>query len=96
MKLDTAITSTGYFKSHAYELIRIITDSRRPLVVTHTGKAKVVVQDFRPYEQIQETLALLTLLTLSKQNIRREKVKSMDEAFRSLELRITKFKHEVM
>jgi prevent-host-death family protein len=94
MKLSTAVKPISYLKAHASELIRDITNSRRTLVVTHNGEAKVVVQDIRSYEQMQETLALLKILTRSKQNIQRRKTKSMDEVFRSLDQRIAKFKHE--
>ena len=75
-------------------LIRNITSTRQALVVTHNGEAKVVVQDIRSYERMQETLALLKILTRSKQNIKRGKAKSLDNTFSSLEKRIAAFKHE--
>ncbi len=94
MKLSTAVKPISYLKAHASELIRDITSTRQTLVVTHNGEAKVVVQDIRSYERMQETLALLKILTRSKQNIRRGKSKSMNESFNSLEKRIAAFKHE--
>jgi prevent-host-death family protein len=94
MKLSTAVKPISYLKAHASELIRDITITRQTLVVTHNGEAKVVVQDIRSYERMQETLALLKILTRSKQNIRRGRSKSMDDVFRSLDKRIATFKHE--
>jgi prevent-host-death family protein len=94
MKLSTAVKPISYLKAHASELIRDITITRQTLVVTHNGEAKVVVQDIRSYERMQETLALLKILTRSKQNIRRRRSKSMDDVFRSLDKRIAAFKHE--
>jgi prevent-host-death family protein len=94
MKLSTAVKPISYLKTHASELIRDITNTQRALIVTHNGEAKVVVQDIRSYEKMQETLALLKILTGSKQNIKRGKVKSIDEAFGHLEKRIRNFKHE--
>jgi prevent-host-death family protein len=94
MKLSTAVKSISYLKTHASELIRNITNTQQALVVTHNGEAKVVVQDIRSYERMQETLALLKILTGSKQNIKRGKVKSIDEVFRNLEKRIRNFKNE--
>lgn len=94
MKLSTAVKPISYLKAHASELIRDITNTRQTLVVTHNGEAKVVVQDIRSYERMQETLALLKILTRSKQNIRRGRSKSMDDVFGSLEKRIAAFKHE--
>ena len=94
MKLSTAVKPISYLKTHASELIRNITNTQQALVVTHNGEAKVVVQDIRSYERMQETLALLKILTGSKQNIKRGKVKSIDEVFRNLEKRIRNFKNE--
>ena len=94
MKLSTAVKPISYLKTHASELIRDIVSTQQALVVTHNGEAKVVVQDNRSYEKMQETLALLKILTGSKQNIKRVKVKSIEKAFGSLEKRIRNFKNE--
>jgi prevent-host-death family protein len=94
MRLSTAVKPISYLKAHASELIRDITNTRRALVVTHNGEAKVVVQDIRSYERMLETLALLKILTRSKQNIKRGKVKNLDDTFKSLDKRIKAFKHE--
>ncbi len=94
MKLSTAVKPISYLKAHASELIREITTSQQTLVVTHNGEAKVVMQDIRSYERMQETLALLKILTRSKQNIVRGQSKSIDAAFTNLDKRIATFKNE--
>ena len=94
MKLSTAVKPISYLKAHASELIRDITNTRQTLIVTHNGEAKVVVQDIRSYERMQETLALLKILARSKQNIKRGKIKTLSETFTSLEKRIRVFKNE--
>ncbi len=94
MKLSIAVKPISYLKAHASELIRDITTNRRALVVTQNGEAKVVVQDIHSYERMQETLALLKILTRSKQNIKRGHVRSLDDSFSNLSKRITAFKNE--
>ncbi len=94
MKLSTAVKPISYLKAHASELIRDITNTRQALVITRNGEAKVVVQDIRSYERMLETLALLKILTRSKQNIKRGKVKTLAGTFASLEKRIRAFKDE--
>jgi prevent-host-death family protein len=94
MKLSTAVKPISYLKAHASELIRDITNTRQALVITRNGEAKVVVQDIRSYERMLETLALLKILTRSKQNIKRGKVKTLAGTFASLEKRIREFKDE--
>jgi prevent-host-death family protein len=94
MKLSTAVKPISYLKAHASELIRNITNTQQALVITHNGEAKVVVQDIRSYERMQETLALLKILTLSKDNIKKGRVKSLNESFSNIEKRIKAFKVE--
>ncbi len=94
MKLSKTVKPISYLKTHASKLIREITDTQRTLIVTHNGEAKVVVQDIRSYEKMQETLALLKILTGSKLNIRKGKVITIEKNFESLEKRIRKFKNE--
>lgn len=92
MKLSTAVKPISYLKAHASELIREITTSQQTLVVTHNGEAKVVIQDIRSFERMQETLALLKILTRSKQNILRGQSKTLDASFTNLDKRISTFK----
>lgn len=94
MKLSTAVKPISYLKAHASELIRDITNNQNTLVVTHNGEAKVVVQDIKTYERMQETLALLKILARSKQQVKRGNVKTMEKTFTSLEKRILAFKDE--
>jgi prevent-host-death family protein len=96
MKLSTAVKPISYLKAHASELIRTITDTQQALIVTHNGEAKVVIQDIRSYEKMQETLALLKILTTSQQNIRRGKMQSMDKTFENVGKRIRDFKNETL
>jgi len=94
MKLSTAVKPISYLKAHASELIRNITNTQQTLIVTHNGEAKVVVQDIHSFEKMQETLALLKILTGSKRNIKRGNVKTIGETFASLKMRIQTFKDE--
>jgi prevent-host-death family protein len=94
VKLSTSVKPISYLKAHASRLIRDLSDHQGTLIVTHNGQARAVLQDIHTFEQTQETLALLKILTRSQQNVRRGKVKSLDSTFASLERRIRGFKSE--
>lgn len=64
-----------YLKENANNL-----ELNSPLLVTQNGKARYVVQNVADYEFQQESLALLKLLTLSEQSLKRDSL-SVDEAF---------------
>ena len=84
MRLSTQVKSISYLKSHAAEIIRDLSETGEPLVITQNGEAKAVVQDIRSYEQTQETLALLKILALGKKEIEEGKVTPAKEVFRRL------------
>lgn len=88
MKLSEAIKPLNYFKANASKLIQEISDNQGTMIITQNGEAKVVLQDIKLYEQIQESLALLKILALSNKNLKRKKVKPLEQAFNDIEERI--------
>ena len=69
MKLSSQIKPISYLKAHAAEIIRTLGERREPLVITQNGEAKVVIQDIESYEETQETIALLKILTLGDRQV---------------------------
>jgi len=69
MNLATQIKPISYLKANAAEIVRQLSETHEPLVITQNGEAKMVVQDIQSYEETQETLALLKILALGKQEV---------------------------
>jgi len=90
MKLSNAVKPISYFKAHASEIIRQISEKREALVITQNGEAKAVVQDIRQYEEMQESLALLKILALSSQSMKKGKTRPAKESFRAIREEIKK------
>lgn len=76
MKLSSQIRPISYLKAHAAEIVRNLGERQEPLVITQNGEAKVVIQDIGSYENTQETLALLKILSLGNRQIEEGKVDS--------------------
>jgi len=74
MKLSNQIRPISYLKAHAAEIIRNLSKQQGPLIITQNGEAKVVMQDIETYEQTQETIALLKILSLGMRQIEEGKV----------------------
>ena len=85
MKFSTQVKPISYLKSHAAEIIRDITESREPMLITQNGEAKLVVMDVRSYEEQEETLALLKLLALGNREIDQGHFRSADEVFADID-----------
>lgn len=69
MTLASQIKPISYLKAHASEIVRSLAKQQRPLIITQNGEAKAVVQDIASYEQTQETMALLKILSLGARQI---------------------------
>jgi prevent-host-death family protein len=81
MKYSDSIKPISYLKTHASEVVRDVCSNREPMIITHHGEAKVIVQDIHAYEQTQESLALLKMLAHSSASIERGEYKPVGEAF---------------
>jgi len=74
MKLSSQIKPISYLKAHAAEILRSFSERREPMVITQNGEAKVVIQDIESYEQTQESMALLKILSLGNRQVEEGKV----------------------
>lgn len=87
MKLSEDVKPISYFKAHASEVIRDIVEGRRTMVITQNGEAKVILQDINEYEKMQESLALLKILAMSRKNLEDGKIKPFRGAFKDVRKR---------
>jgi prevent-host-death family protein len=81
MRLSEAIIPISEMKSHTARLVNGVAENRRPVIITQNGRARVVVEDLRTYEETQESLAMLKVLAIGRQNARDGKFKSVSQAF---------------
>ncbi len=88
MKFSEAVKPISYFKAHAAEVVRDVVDNNKTMIITQNGEAKVILQDVRTYEQLQESLALLKILALSNKNLSEGKVKTASKAFKDIRSKI--------
>jgi len=65
MKLSESVKSISYLKANAANLIDEINKNQKTYVITQNGEAKVVVQDIKMYEKMQETMSMLKLLAMT-------------------------------
>ena len=88
MKLSMAIKPISYFKAHAAEIIRNLSENQETMIITQNGEAKAIVQDIRKYEETQESLALLRILAQSRKNIEQGKFRPASDVLGDLKKKI--------
>lgn len=70
------IKPISYLKANAAQVMNEIQEQRSPMIITQNGEAKAVIQSIADYERMQETMALLKILALGKQQLEAGKVSS--------------------
>lgn len=92
MRFSTQIKPISYIKSHAAEVLERLNEDREPIVITQNGEAKAVLVDVRTYEQSQETMALLQILAIGKQQVESGQIYPLAEAVEKIRSRLNGFK----
>lgn len=85
MRLADHVKPISYLKSDAAQIVKDLTASGEPLLITQNGEAKLVVQDVMSYEDTQQTLALLKILVLGHKDIVQGRFKDADEFLAELD-----------
>lgn len=85
MRFSEQIRPISYSKDNAAKVIKDITESGEPLIITQNGEATCVVQDIKRYEQGQETMALLKILALGRRQVEQGQVFSEEEIFAEMD-----------
>ena len=84
MLLQESIKPISYVKAHAADIIRNVAETRTRIIITQNGEAKAVLQDITSYEEIQESLALLKILALGRNDLEAGLVVPVEQAFADL------------
>jgi prevent-host-death family protein len=79
VRYSTQIKPISHLKANAAEVLQVLEEQRKPLIITQNGEAKAVLQDVASYEETQETLALLKILALGSQQVERGEITSIGE-----------------
>jgi len=85
MKLSTHIKPISYLKSHTAQIVKELTESREPMVITQNGEATLVVIDVKSYEERENTLALLKILALGSRELEQGNYKDAEDVFASID-----------
>ncbi len=88
MRLSQAVKPISFFKAHAAEIIRDLSENHGTMVITQNGEARAVVQDIREYEKTQDSLAMLKLLAISRKSFERGEFRPATEVFHDLKCKI--------
>jgi prevent-host-death family protein len=73
--------SVSYVKSHLAQVIEEVRDGGGPMFITQNGATTAVIQDPESYERTQKALAMLKLVAMAEEDIRKGRVHTHAEVF---------------
>lgn len=85
MKFSTQVKPISYLKSHTAEIVKDLSASRVPMLITQNGEVKLVVLDIKSYEEYEETLVMLKILALGNKQIEDGDFRSAADVFADLD-----------
>ncbi len=85
MKYSSQIKPISYLKSHTASIVKELSETRNPLLITQNGEAKLVVMDIKSFEEREETFALLKILALGNREIEQGKFRDIEEVFAEMD-----------
>lgn len=80
MSLADHIKPISYLKANAAKIAAELKNDGEAYIITQNGEAAMVVQSVTEYEQTQETLAMLQLVSTGEQDIAADRTISAKEA----------------
>lgn len=87
MDLGIKTKPISYLKANAARIAEEVKKSNQPMVITQNGEASMVIQSVKDYQQTQETLAMLKMLSQSQKDIQDKNTIPANKAFASLRKR---------
>jgi prevent-host-death family protein len=82
MRYSTQVKPISYLKANAAGILEEMQETRAPMLITQNGEAKAVLVDIATFEEQQETLAMLKILSLSELQIANGQFKTLEQVTR--------------
>jgi prevent-host-death family protein len=80
--------SVSYVKSHLAQVIDDVRDGGGPMIVTQNGATAAVIQDPESYERTQQAMAMLKLVAMAHEDVRKGCVHSHKDVFANARKRL--------
>ena len=77
----TNIKPISYFKANAAEMLTTLRETGEPYIITQNGEAAAVLMDVNEYEKMQESIALLQIVSIGECEFREGKYDSAEKVF---------------
>ncbi|MCX6140322.1 MAG: type II toxin-antitoxin system Phd/YefM family antitoxin [Candidatus Kapabacteria bacterium] len=84
MRYSKNIKPISYLKANAAEVLQSLHETHEPYIITVNGEAKAVLMDIEGYEESQQTLAMLKLVAIGRNEIDAGKSSSAEDVIQRM------------
>jgi len=88
VRIEEDVKPVTFMKTRAAELLRQVSENRRPVVITQSGEPRGVLMDFTSYQELRQATLLLRLLAQGEAEVRARKTVAQDRVFSDLRSRL--------
>jgi prevent-host-death family protein len=88
MRLKEDIKPVTYMKTRPAELLKKVSESKRPTIITQNGEAMAVVLDVESYEGLRDAAMLLQLAAQGEKDLEEGRVLPQEQALERVRSRI--------
>jgi prevent-host-death family protein len=81
VRIEEDTKPVTFMKTRAAELLRRVSENRRPVVITQSGEPRGVLMDFTSYQELRRATLLLRLLAQGEADVRAKKTVPQDRVF---------------
>lgn len=81
MTVKDSVYSITHLKNHAADMVREVSQSGRPVLITQKGEAKVVVMDAETYGRWRDAMAMLRIVAQGEADAAAGRTVPQREAF---------------
>jgi prevent-host-death family protein len=82
-----SIKPITYMKTSAADILATVSETGRPIIITHNGEGKMVIQDIESYRAMKEAIAMLKVAAQGRKSAERGRIKPAHRAFQAIERR---------
>ncbi len=80
--------SISHVKAHFAQVIDEIRNGGGPLIVTRNGATAAIIQDYASFERTQQALAMLQLVAMGDEDVRKGRISSQAAVFAGVRKRL--------
>ncbi|MEK7747970.1 MAG: type II toxin-antitoxin system Phd/YefM family antitoxin [Nitrospirota bacterium] len=84
INLKEDIKPISFIKTNAAKMLSSVNKNHHPIIITQHGEAKAVLMDIHSYQEMKNAFALMNMIHLAEEEIRKGDLEESDTVFGEL------------